>query len=294
MSRPLPPARSGRARRQWSQASLIVTATAFLVVGLVGGYLFGARTTCGEDCRFDVQVFEAIGTWAGALGTVGVAVVGGLVARGQRIAQKSAGDDREAARVSAEDDREAARIAAENDREAARKQAADDREAARIQADNERASVVEAGRERERRLAADLRAAEEARLLRKARSRALMCVVRASAVMGSDHKYEKLRLTFVNPLAKDAVHFPLLTFESGRQTGGEEQVWPQRSWAWIVPFAEIGLADSYPDAETAMRAYNDEVRDSLTFEFTLRGYRFSRRGKVLSEVEGGADPIGSP
>ena len=49
-----------------------LTALAFVL-----GWGFGAWTTCGPSCRFDVNLFEALGTW---LGGVGVAVAAGMCA----------------------------------------------------------------------------------------------------------------------------------------------------------------------------------------------------------------------
>ena len=58
-----------------------------LAIGLVAGIYFGASAACGTQCSFDVQVFEAYGTWAGALATIYVAAIAGVIARVQHVDQ---------------------------------------------------------------------------------------------------------------------------------------------------------------------------------------------------------------
>lgn len=54
------------------------------LLGLAVGWGLGAWTACGATCRFDISLFEAIGTWVGGLGAIAVAVIGGLYARRRR------------------------------------------------------------------------------------------------------------------------------------------------------------------------------------------------------------------
>lgn len=44
-----------------------------LAAGIAIGWWIGAAATCGATCRFDVSLFEAIGTWTGGVGISAVA-----------------------------------------------------------------------------------------------------------------------------------------------------------------------------------------------------------------------------
>jgi len=112
-----------------------------------------------------------------------------------------------------------------------------------------------------------------------------MCAVRATPAFGADHRYEKLHLKFKNPLKRDVVFSPRLTLESGVSFEGEEQVWPGREWLKVVTFEALGLEKSYPDAESAMRAYNASGQEKVAFSFMLRDFRFERTGSRLRLVE---------
>ena len=46
---------------------LVIEGVVTLVVGAVIGYLLGTRATCGTSCTFNVDLFEAIGTWVGGV-----------------------------------------------------------------------------------------------------------------------------------------------------------------------------------------------------------------------------------
>ena len=55
------------------------------VAGALLGYLLGAWSACGSSCRFDVNLFEAFGTWAGGLGTTAALALTALqISRGRR------------------------------------------------------------------------------------------------------------------------------------------------------------------------------------------------------------------
>lgn len=54
------------------------------LLGLAVGWGLGAWTACGATCRFDIGLFEAVGTWVGGVGAIAVAVIGGLYARRRR------------------------------------------------------------------------------------------------------------------------------------------------------------------------------------------------------------------
>ncbi|HEY0238712.1 MAG TPA: hypothetical protein VGC37_08705 [Friedmanniella sp.] len=55
--------------RRWKAKApeLVIVGAVALVVGAVVGYLIGTRATCGTNCAFNVDLFEAIGTWVGGV-----------------------------------------------------------------------------------------------------------------------------------------------------------------------------------------------------------------------------------
>jgi len=58
----------------WMKAHPARTAALIAAVAAVLGWTLGSRAACGTgwgDCSFDTALFEAIGTWLGAIGTVG-------------------------------------------------------------------------------------------------------------------------------------------------------------------------------------------------------------------------------
>jgi len=108
-----------------------------------------------------------------------------------------------------------------------------------------------------------------------------MCVVRAQAIGTEGNEHKRMRFTFENNL-KDPVLWPTLVLPDGSVLREEELVWTGRPWVKEATLNSLGLKGRYLTAKAAKTAFNRFARDSVGFEFTVRGYRFLRQGNALT------------
>ncbi|WP_162234519.1 hypothetical protein [Microbacterium sp. Leaf203] len=136
-------------------------------------------------------------------------------------------------------------------------------------------------------------AAAEAAARRKARTRALMCAIRTRPLGNPQIGYSRMHFAFENKV-KDVVFRPSIRLPDGSTLDGDEQVWHGYTWGKDAPLEALELDANYPTKELASAAFKEAARDKVTFEFTLRGYRFARRGstvKLLHPDDGSGEVI---
>lgn len=222
MTDPLLPARLAitDASKKNTRLFLGGVAVAALIGGLALGFVLGMRAGCGNECGFDVALFEAIGTWVGG---VGVALVAGYYTLSSNAARRS------------------------------------------------------------EEAAAKLRKAEKAetRRAREARTLAVMCALRYQPLGDENNGYTRVSIEFENKL-EEPVFWPDIVLSDGTRLGGEdEQVFPERSWGKDTQLAKLEVETKYPTEMAARKAINATGRDTVVFEFTIRGYRFARTGREI-------------
>lgn len=133
---------------------------------------------------------------------------------------------------------------------------------------------------------ADRRAREEAerqevRERDSARALANMCALRFQPKPGAGPIYDRVHISFQNKI-DEVVFAPTLRGVDGEVFQQDGQVAPSRTWGTTIPLSKLGLSQTFADEVAARQALNDDgVKEQLTFEFTIRGYRFVRTGSTV-------------
>lgn len=121
----------------------------------------------------------------------------------------------------------------------------------------------------------------EAARLREARILAIMCTLRYQPLGDPQNGYERVSIEFQNKL-EEPVFWPDIVLSDGTRLGGEdEQVFPSRAWGKKTQLAKLEIEAKYPTELAAREAINATGRDTVVFEFTIRGYRFARTGREV-------------
>jgi hypothetical protein len=131
--------------------------------------------------------------------------------------------------------------------------------------------------------AAKLRKEEkaEAKRARQARALAVMCTLRYEPLGDTENGFRRVSIEFENKLDVP-VFWPDIVLSDGTRLGGkDEQVFPGRSWGKDSQLAKLEIEAKYPTELAAREAINATGRDTVVFEFTIRGYRFARTGRKI-------------
>jgi hypothetical protein len=108
---------------------------------------------------------------------------------------------------------------------------------------------------------------------------ALMCVVRPTPVLGRGGVFDAVQFEFKNGIA-EPVFNPELHIEDGKTIRRDRIVSPGYKWA---PTEKLDAFDlpKFAVEEEVRRAINTSIRPTVVFTFTIRGYRFARRGSEV-------------
>lgn len=133
---------------------------------------------------------------------------------------------------------------------------------------------------------------QELRERDSARALATMCALRFQPKPGAGPIYDRVHISFQNKI-DEVVFTPTLLGSDGEVFQQDGQVAPTRTWGTTIPLSKLGLSQTFTDEVAARQALNDDgVKEQLTFEFTIRGYRFVRTGSTV-ELLSAPTPTGN-